>query len=268
VKLDRGLLLVDDSTLDKPSARAMDLVSYHWSGNHHRVVKGISLQSLIWTDGDSIIPVDARVVNKSEGKTKNDLFIELVEGAFQKGFRVEYVCFDSWYSSLENLKFLRDNEQHWLGRFKSNRLVNPDRSGNRPISKIEGAEQGRVVHLKGYGMVKIFKTVSRNGDEEFWATSDLKMNELKQLSVSEKSWGIEKYHRELKQACGIEKCQCRKARAQKNHIFLSIRAFLRLERYCFKSGVGWLEAKWQIVRDATRAYLRNPFYNHAIYATA
>lgn len=33
-----GLLVVDDSTLDKPHARHMALVHKHWSGKHHRSV--------------------------------------------------------------------------------------------------------------------------------------------------------------------------------------------------------------------------------------
>ena len=44
----RGLLVVDDTTLDKPYAQKnkvqkMGLVSRHWSGKHHAVVEGISL---------------------------------------------------------------------------------------------------------------------------------------------------------------------------------------------------------------------------------
>ena len=31
-------------------------------------------------------------------------------------------------------------------------------------------------------------------------------------------WKIEEFHREIKQLTGIESCQCRKARLQRNHI--------------------------------------------------
>ncbi|VHO03999.1 hypothetical protein RHT_01162 [Candidatus Rhabdochlamydia sp. T3358] len=34
----KGYLVIDDSTLDKPMPSKMDLVSYQWSGKHHRVV--------------------------------------------------------------------------------------------------------------------------------------------------------------------------------------------------------------------------------------
>ena len=43
VRRDQGLLVNDDTTLDKPYARKMELVTRHWSGKHHRVVEGINL---------------------------------------------------------------------------------------------------------------------------------------------------------------------------------------------------------------------------------
>jgi len=48
--------------------------------------------------------------------------------------------------------------------------------------------------------------------------------------------------------------------AQRNHITLALRAFLRLECHRLQTSVSWFEAKRQIVRDAIRAYLANPSY--------
>lgn len=42
VKKEEDLLVLDDITLDKPYAHRMSLVTYHWSGKHGRVVKGIN----------------------------------------------------------------------------------------------------------------------------------------------------------------------------------------------------------------------------------
>lgn len=64
VKLTRGILVIDDATLDKPYARRMELVHRQWSGRHRRVVCGIGLASLLWTDGDRHVPVDWRVYDK------------------------------------------------------------------------------------------------------------------------------------------------------------------------------------------------------------
>ena len=78
-----GLLVVDDTVLDKPFARHMGLVAYHWSGRHNRVARGIDLVTLLWTDGDALWPCDYRAVNPAEKRTKNDLFRDLVRVAFE-----------------------------------------------------------------------------------------------------------------------------------------------------------------------------------------
>ena len=49
VEKERGLLVLDDTTLDKPYAEKMELVTYHWSGKHGRVVKGIK------KEGDAVV---------------------------------------------------------------------------------------------------------------------------------------------------------------------------------------------------------------------
>ncbi|NEP85199.1 MAG: transposase, partial [Okeania sp. SIO3B3] len=49
-------------------------------------------------------------------------------------------------------------------------------------------------------------------------------NDLKQFSTDDVEfelqtrWKIEEFHREIKQLTGLEECQCRRARIQKNHI--------------------------------------------------
>lgn len=64
-----GTLNVDDSTLDKPYSQRMELVGYFWSGKHHRVVKGLNLITLYYTDGQGrSLPVNYRVYDKAEGK--------------------------------------------------------------------------------------------------------------------------------------------------------------------------------------------------------
>jgi hypothetical protein len=56
---------MDDTTLDKPYARKMDLVTRHWSSKHQRVVQGFALLTLLWTVG--FIKV-FRMVSKEGGR--------------------------------------------------------------------------------------------------------------------------------------------------------------------------------------------------------
>lgn len=256
-----GVLVIDDSTLDKPYAHKMGLVSSHWSGKHGRVVMGINLISLLWTAGQARLPCDFRIYNKAEdGLTKNDHFRQMLAEAAQRGFSPELVAFDSWYSSLENLKMVRDYGWHWLTQLKSNRLVNADGSGNRPISDWFIPPHGRKVHLKGYGWVKVFKTVAKNGDFEYWATSSLEMTTEQCAFYALDAWQIEVYHQGLKQNTGVERGQFRLTISQLNHIALAIRAFVRLEVYRLKTGTSWFDAKQAIIREAIRSYLAEPQY--------
>ena len=264
VRRDQGVLILDDSTLDKPYAKEMDLVGYHWSGKHHESVRGISLLTLLWTNQDEHIPCDYRIYYKPEDqKSKNDHFIELLHQARARGFQPHLVCFDSWYSGLSNLKTIRSYGWHWFTRLKSNRQVNPDRTGNKPLSEIDLDEKGREVHLKGYGMIKVFKIVKSDTHIEYWATSRLEMNVFQRLSWSENVYKIENYHRGIKQFCGVERCQARGAIAQRNHISLALRAFLRIEVFSIRTWKTWFHIKMDIIRHSIRAYLANPIYDFA-----
>ena len=261
VNLREGLLIVDDSTLDKPYAKNIRLVTRHWSGKHHRVVMGINLISLLWTDGRALVPCDFRVYDKPiGGKNKNEHFRDMLDSAAARGFAPEYVLFDSWYSSLENLKLIAGYGWRWLSRLKSNRLVNPDGGGNIAVKRVEIAREGSRAHLRGYGFVTVFRTVSADGDAQYWATNDLDMTRDRLGELCERAWTIENYHRGLKQCCGVEKSQVRSADGQVNHIALSIRAFVRLEVHRLKTGTSWYEAKADIIREALRQYLAQPLY--------
>ena len=261
VSLHQGILVLDDSTLDKPFAKKMELVSRHWSGKHHRVVSGINLVTLLWTDGDRHIPCDYRIFDKKQDSlTKNDHFQALVKAAHERGFLPACVVFDSWYSGLENLKLIRSCGWVWLTRLKSNRKVNPDRTGLRAVSEVEIGAQGRIVWLEGYGLIRVFKIVATDGVVELWAISKVEMSDLERVKWASFSWTIENYHRGIKQFCLIERAQVRSRRAWRNHINLCLRAFLRLESYCHHNGISWFEAKTTIIREAVCAYIANPLY--------
>ena len=264
VSLGAGVLVLDDSVQDKPYARRMDLVHHQWSGKHRAVVKGIGLLTLLWTDGDRHLPCDYRIYDRAtDGKTKNDHFRDLLLAAAGRGFAPECVLFDGWYGGLENLKQCRALGWRWLTRLKSNRRVNVGRTGLRAVSACDVAESGTAVHLEGYGPVKVFRVRAKDGSAEHWATDDLAMDDLGRLRLAEASWRIEEYHRGIKQATNVERCQCRAGRAQRGHIGLALRAFVVVERYCFRTGVNWLTAKWQIVHAAVRAYRTAPIYRLA-----
>ena len=81
INLIGGILSGDDTVIDKPYSDPdlTELIGYYWSGKHHRVVKGIHLITLYYTDlSGKSVPVNYRIYNKQEGKTKNGYFQEMI----------------------------------------------------------------------------------------------------------------------------------------------------------------------------------------------
>ena len=261
IRADRGVLVIDDSTLDKPYSHQIELVTRHWSGKHHRVVQGINLISTIWTDGSAIVPVDFRIYHPDkDGKTKNDHFRDMLRAAKEREFQPGCIIFDSWYASIDNLKLIRSLTWHWCTRLKSNRLVNPDDSYNRNVSEIDIPPEGRVVHLWQYGFIRVFRIVHSDKEPEYWATDILEATESDRKSFKDLGWNIEEYHRGIKQCCGIERCQGRKEEVQRGHILLSLLAFIRLESHRLDTGVSWYESKRSIHRAASALFIASPAF--------
>ena len=109
-----SVLVVDDTTLDKPSAKKIEPVSHHWSGKHKAVVKGINLVTAVWYNGGSILPIVYRVYHPTQPnaagvtRTENDHFADPLEAAHARGLTPRCVLFDGWYASLANLKLVRE----------------------------------------------------------------------------------------------------------------------------------------------------------------
>ena len=80
VRLNDGILVVDDTVIDKPYAKNIALIGKHWSGKHKRVVQGISLVTTLWSDGKRRIPVDYRIYCKEkDALTKNGHFRQMLK---------------------------------------------------------------------------------------------------------------------------------------------------------------------------------------------
>jgi hypothetical protein len=253
-----GYLVVDDTVLDKPYASQIPFVKKQYSGKHHRVVKGIGLVNLLWSEGTKFIPIDYRIYHPDgDGKTKNDHAREMLFSAKRRAFSPQYVLIDSWYTSVDNLKMIDRQRWKWIGELKSNRLVSVVKGYYLAVSELDWtATPVHKVWLKAYGFILVSKTVTPHGDVAYIATNDMSVSDIETLKNHYSyRWTIETFHRGIKQCCGIERCYSTVERSQRNHILCAFLAFLRLEWRRIQSAVSWYEQKWSITRSAVTAYL-------------
>lgn len=66
-------------------------------------------------------------------------------------------------------------------------------------------------------------------------------------------WTIEQFHREVKQLTGLEACQCRLGRSQRNHIALAVRTWTCLKRFAYQTH----QTVYQLKQGLLDAYLRH-----------
>ena len=94
------------------------------------------------------VPVNYRIYNKQEGKTKNDYLREMITEVLGWGLTPSMVTTDAWYSSRENLKFLKNKELGGLMGVAKNRQVSINGRDYSQVQNLEIPADGLVVYLK------------------------------------------------------------------------------------------------------------------------
>jgi hypothetical protein len=91
-------------------------------------------------------------------------------------------------------------------------------------------EHGKIIKIKTFPQakkVKLFRVTISTDRTEYVATNDLTQNSTDVVQkVCGIRWKIEEFHREIKQLTGVESCQCRKARIQRNHINCAMKSLV------------------------------------------
>jgi hypothetical protein len=231
-----GTLTVDDSVLDKPYSQVeTELITYLYSGKHHRSVKGIGLITLLYTDIQAVsLPVNFRVYDKSAAKTKNEYFQEMVKEVLLWGLRPKIVTGDSWYASTANFKFLRNQELSFLFGIEKNRIISTYAGQYQQVCSAHIPQQGLYTHLKEFDFVKVFQTVDKDNHVRYYVYfhPDQEKRHFITRFEFEKAhqdhWQIEVFHRTCKQVCNIERFFVRTTSSIKTHLFSALRAFIRL----------------------------------------
>ncbi len=261
-------LIIDDSVQNKEYSHKIELVKRQYSGAVHGLVRGIDIVNLVHADNTDFYPIDYRIyAPAADGLTKNDHFRALLLAAKgDKQIKARTLLFDSWYASVDNLKLIVRLDMFFVTTLKENRLVSLSKEqGYIHLQDLVWTEQqlrdGVSIKLKEVPFcVQLFKIVATNGDIE-WVITNHPHGTFTTPDIQKENarrWQIEQLHRELKQLTGSEKCECRKARSQRNHLACCYHAWLSLRVVAKRMGKSLYAVRQDLFSDYLRAELRNP----------
>lgn len=216
---EKGYLILDDTTWQRWTRKA-EAVSFVWDSRIGKIVFGMSVVLLIWTDGKRKVPLGIKVWQKG-GKSKVVLAEELLRQAFSRGINPLFVLFDSWYSSKKLLHLIDDFGWKYICRAKRNRLFEGVKIGNRFRHRF-GREIGK---LKGVS----HQILLVKDGQKFLMTNkiDLTSAEIKRRYQNRQQ--IEETFRILKQEFGWSKCRARSVQAQTGHLYLGLYALCLIQ---------------------------------------
>ena len=268
---ENACLIFDDTVLDKRHSFKIELVRRQYSGNEHGVIKGIGVVNCLYVNFDTLEYwiVDWRLYDPdADGKSKLDHVRDMFDDAVEnKKLPFRAVLMDAWYAAKELMTHIDQAGKVFYCPLKCNRLVD-ESQGKNPYQAVAGLEwfgdemlRGKLVKIHGFPKdkkVKLFRVAATNRTE-YVATNDL----LQNSSVAVKAmcavrWKVEQYHREGKQMLGIEKCQCRSARAQKNHIGCVILVWHCMTKLARKLKTNIYALKKQLLSGYMKEALKNP----------
>ena len=281
---DNGYIVFDDSTLDKGYSRKIELCGRHWSGNCKSVITGISVVTCVYVnpEEDRWWVIDYRVYHPgTDGKTKLQHMEEmLLHTVHQKALPFRGVLMDTWYATSEMMAVIHNLKKYFYCPIKYNRKVSRGSHFTTPGYldwHNEDIQEGQTIHLKGlsksvpirlhyfgYAQHRRRTLLTKTGDatHTFLVTNDVTLNDTKAVeAINDHRWKIEQLHRELKQLTGIEKCQCRKARAQRNHIACAMLAWVKLKKFAHDIGLTIYQVKQNLLDDFIKSKI-----NQAIFA--
>ena len=264
-------LIFDDTVLDKRHSSKIELVKRQYSGNDHGIVNGIGVVNCLYVnlDTNEYWIIDWRVYNRADdGKKKLDHVRDMFDDAIaSKNLPFSVVLMDSWYAAKPLMMHIDKAGKLFYCPIKSNRKVD-DSQGRNPYKQVAELEwfgdemlRGKLVKIHEFPRdykVKLFRVAATNR-MEYVVTNDVSVNSAVAVKdMCSIRWKIEQYHRESKQMLGMEKCQCRKARAQKNHIGCAILAWHCLTALARKLKTNIYALKNGLLSKYMKEELKNP----------
>lgn len=267
----KAYLLFDDTVLDKSFGPMIEVTRKQWSGNDKSVIRGIGVVSCVYVNPETerFWVIDYRILDpQRDGLSKLDHVREMLRSLAHRGVPFETVLVDAWYATKELMVLIERMDKKYYCPLKSNRQVD-DSGGEHPYRRVDALgwserelERGKLIKIKGFPKehkVKLFRVVVHPRRTEWIVTNDLSRDSVHEAQEARGvRWKIEEFHREAKQLTGIERCQCRGGRLQRNHIACALLVWSRLKHLAYQSERTIYQIKHGLLRDYLVQHLKKP----------
>jgi hypothetical protein len=267
----KGYIIFDDTVLNKEHSHRIELVRRQYSGNAKGIIKGIGVVNCVYVSPETreFWLIDYRVFQPDQdGKTKIDHVLEMLAQLAPRGVSYRTVLMDSWYAVAAIFKWLMEEGKIFYCPIKTNRKVDDSNGQARfqPVSYLSWSAQevaeGKRIRL--YGMpagtsFKLFRFLVSTHQTDYLITNDIEQQDTNAAAQeSDLRWLVEQFHREIKQVTGIESCQCRKSRSQRNHLALAALTWVRLKSLAYKAKTTVYQLKQRLLDDYMTRELADP----------
>jgi hypothetical protein len=274
-----GYLIFDDTVADKNYSRSIALVRRQWSGNTHSVIRGIGIVTCLYVNPelDRFWCIDYRLFAPDEdGKTKLDHATEMFDAAIrEKRLPFRCVLMDTWYASRQFMLHIERSDKLYYGPLQANRQVDEGDGTVVNYSRVDAlawneqeTTRGKNVHVKDFPKghrLQLFRLVVSPDRTDYVVTNDVTQTSTADTQrVCAIRWKIEQLHREAKQVTGLERCQCRTARIQRNHIACALLVWCRFKELAYQSGRTVYQIKFGQLSDYLIQQLKSPSVKMAL----
>jgi hypothetical protein len=250
-----GVLIIDDSIEEKPFTDENDIICWHWDHSKSRNVKGINFISTMYQNGGVSLPVNFRLVEKTEKyidkKTKkekrrsliskNEHAREMLKQVIKNQVKFQFILFDVWFGSKENLNFIKQElKRDFICPLKRNRKValsfEDKRAGRwQKVETLEIEEDTeQEIYLESVEFpLTLIKQVFTNEDGSngilYLISSDTTKTFDQIKTIYQRRWNVETYHKSLKQNVSLAKSPTQTKTTQTNHFFAALCGYIKLE---------------------------------------
>lgn len=205
-----------------------------------------------------------RKIKRQRLLTKNQMMQLMVQQAIANQLKFSYVLADTWFASSDNMRFIDKCKKRFIFDLKDNRLAalsQPMRSKGQwtRIDRLDLPDNTPVrVWLKDLDIPvllagQVFTNKDLSTGVRFLVSSQLGLSADQLATLYKKRWGVEEYHKSIKQNASRAKSPARTVQTQSNHIFASIRAYVKLEKLKFAHALNHFALKTKIYQAALKA---------------